>query len=338
MVPLLSAPAQRGLALARQHFPAAAAQLDAVLPRLLHPLLTDPTDPARWGASLLTDGGYPLEFTCTTRNDSIRYTLEVAPARAQPARRLAQALALVEPLLMRSLAQEPALALLTQVQASGGLRYGAWLGVRHAAHDTAYKLYAEVPPGGRALAVAYLNARLRRPVGVPGRAIVPQMIGWYPATGELEFYFRVEGLRPWELPALMHPLGLETSYATVFNAFERAHGRPMHQQLPGPVFGCSYTVAAAPTADAQPDASRLFSFYTFAETLFGPDAYAYRKLGRYFEQGGHAMAYYHALSAPTATHQAPWMHHGMFGVTVGPGTPAVVHVGLRPPSPAPDHD
>ncbi len=329
---VLSAPAQRGLDISRRHFPAATAQLDAALPRLLAPLLTDTADPARWGTSLLTDGGYPFEFTCTTRNDSIRYTLEVAPAKEEPARRLTQARELVEPLLGRGLADDPLLALLTKIQAPGGLRYGAWLGVRHTAHDTAYKLYAEVPPGGQATALAYLNARLQRPVGVPGRAIVLQMIGWYPATGELEFYFRVDELKPWELPALMQPQGLEAGYKTVLDAFQLAYGRPLHQQLPGPIFGFSYVLPA------EEPAPRLFSFYTFAETLFGADAHAHRKLGRYFDKCGVDMAYYRDLSGPTVAHEGHWTHHGMFGVTVGPGTPAVSHIGLRPPSATLSHD
>ncbi|MCC3158261.1 hypothetical protein LJ737_13515 [Hymenobacter sp. 15J16-1T3B] len=324
----LAAPALRGLEVARRHFPAAAPRLDAALPHLLQPLLTDTADPARWGASLLTDGGYPLEFTCTTLNDSIRYTLEVAPARDNPAARLAQACAVVEPLLGRSLADDPLRAVLAQVQAPGGLRYGAWVGVRHSARESSYKIYAEVPPAGQAAALAYLNPRLRRPVGVAGRPITVQMIGWYPATGELEFYFRVEGLKPWELPALMHPQGLDGSHKVVADAFQEAYGRPMHQQLPGPVFGFSYTV---PAAEAAP---RMFSFYTFADTLFGSDANARRKLARYFERRGCDMGHYLELSQPTLTHAGPWHHHGMFGVTVGAGTPAIAHIGLRPPAAA----
>ncbi|HEX8354983.1 MAG TPA: hypothetical protein VF611_18905 [Pyrinomonadaceae bacterium] len=326
---VLPSPIHLGVELSRRYFPAAAARMGEALPILLRPLLADADDPVRWGLSLLTDGGYPFEFTFTTSNDGIRYTLEIAPPRQSPGSRLTQALRVLRELGCESFDEE-GLAFLRQVQAGGNLRFGAWVGMRHNEGGSTHKVYAEVPPEGEAAAMEFLNSRLRRPVGVAGRFINLQMIGWQPATGGLEFYFRVYELRPWEMAALMHPLGLESSDKAVFELLQTVHGRPIHQRLPGPVCGFSYTLSPD-GGDVAAPSPRTFTFYTLSETMFGDDAKARRKLLRYFDGLGVDMDFYAEMSAPAALRPGRRTHHGMFGVTVGEGVAPVSHIGLRPP-------
>ncbi|WP_437593526.1 hypothetical protein [Sorangium sp. So ce1000] len=326
--PDLPVPIELGLELSRRYFPAAAARMRAALPVLLHPLLAAGDAPVGWGPSLLTDGGYPFEFTFTTRNDGIRYTLEVAPPRQKPGSRLARALEVLRELGCASFDEE-GLTLVRRAQAGGTLRYGAWVGVHHHEGGSSHKVYAEVAPQGEEAAMAWLNPRLCRPVGAAGRSITLQMIGWRPATGELEFYFRVRDLRPWELSALMHPLGLESCDKLLFEMLQKVYGRPLFQRLPGPVFGFSY--ALPPGGQPAAAATRRFTFYSLSETMFGDDAAARRKLMRYFHQLGCDMSYYAEMSAPAARSPGRRTHHGMFGVTVGEGVEPVSHIGLRPP-------
>lgn len=321
----LQTPIDRGVEISRRYYPAAAARMDAALPALLRPLLADGCDHARWGLSLLTDGGYPFEFTFTTLNEGIRYTLEVGIPGQKPQSRLEQARSLLRQVESGSF-DESGLAFLKQVQTGGALRYGAWVGMRHNEKDNACKVYAEVPPEGEATAMRLLNSRLRRPVGIAGRAIKLQMIGWNPATGELEFYFCVFELRPWEIAALMHPLGLESKDKLAIELFQTAYGRPMFQKLPSRICGFSYTLPFDASVRRQ-----TFSFYTFSEAIFGDDASAHRKLIRYFEKLGVDMAYYKEMSAPAIAHRGRWTHHGLFGVTVGQEIQPVSHIGLRPP-------
>lgn len=328
------APLQRALSVSHRHSPTAAATMESTLPILMRPLLTGMDDPARWGLSLLTDGGYPFEFTFTTAGDGIRYTAEIAPPRQEPSARLGQAIRLLAELGLPALPEEAeGLWLLRQVQA-GALRWGAWMGVRHSGGGKSlYKLYAEVSPEGEAAALGFLNSRLRRPVGGGQRAIQLQMVGWYPATGDLEFYFRVYDLRPWELGALLHPLGLEARERELFDLFQAAHGRPIYQALPGGAWGFSYSLPGG-----EEGGGSRFSFYTFAETLLGDDARARRKLLRLFERVGCAMDYYLEMSAPLADEHGCRSHHGLFGVTVGPEIPPIAHIGLRPPAGGDRHD
>jgi hypothetical protein len=319
----LPLPLRRALAVLRRHAPTQATAVRATLPTVLAPLLAAPDDPACWRLSLLTDGGYPCEFTFTTAGPEVRYTVEVGPPRQSPERRLDQALGLLA--RFGAPAADPdGLALLQRVQAEGGLRYGAWLGVRHRDAARAFKIYAEVPPGGAEAALAFVNPRLRRPVGVAGRSVDPRMIGWNPATGETELYFRVRGVRPWELGALADPAGLARRAPEVLRLFQAACGRPIYQRLPGHDYGFSYTLP-------RDGAGGAFTFYGFSEALFGGDAGAVRRLPDFFAGMGAEMETYRAMAAPLAGYRGDHTYHGLFGVTVAhEGAPAA-HVGLRPP-------
>jgi len=322
---LLPLALRRALRLAGRHAPAEAAAARAALRVALAPLLRAAGDPACWGLSLLTDGGYPCELAFTTRGGGVRYTVEVAPPRQPPHGRLDQARRVVER-LGGAVADPGALAGLRRVQAAGGLRYGAWLGVRHHGGETAFKVYAEVPPGGREAALALLEGGLRRPVGVAGRPAEPRMIGWNPATGETEFYFGVRGLRPWEIPALLDPAGLARRGPEVLRLLQAACARPIHPRLPGAEHGFSYALGPG---------SVSFTFYAFAGALFGDDARARRRLLALFAALDAPAEPYRQISAPVARHRGRWMHHGLFGVTVGPAGPPAAHVGLRPPGGSP---
>lgn len=324
----LPVPIHLGVEISRRYFPAAATRMSEVLPVLLRSLLIDVNDPVRWKLSLLTDGGYPFEFTFSTLNDGIRYTIEIAPPKQAPHSRLTHAHTLLQEFDNASFDEE-GFAFLKEVQNGGTLRYGAWIGVRHRENDTTFKVYAEVPPEGEATAMNFLNSRLCRPVGINGRLINLQMIGWYPVTGELEFYFRICEMRPWEIVGLMHPIGLESNNKILFELLQAVYGRPIYQKMPGSLCGFSYTLPLTETTDAS---TRTFSFFAFAETLFGDDAGAHRKLLRYFDRLGIDMSYYANLSAPTIRHRGRWTHHGMFGLTVGQDIAPISHIGLRPPN------
>ena len=287
--------------------------------------LAAPDDLPMWKLSVLTDDGYPFEFTFTTANDGIRYTVEIAPPRNTPAARLDQVEAMLQQLGV-PLGNEDTLPFLKQVQASGDIEYGAWMGVRHKRGRTAYKIYAEVPPQGRHLAETFLNQHLTRPVFVKDRPISLRMIGFYPATGEMEFYFHVFDLRPWEIIALMDPVGLGAHHQAVFDLFQKAYGKAMFRRLPAPVFGFSY--ALHPDV---PDYPGTFSLYTFVEAMFGNGAKSRHKLLRFFEDYHLPMYGYAEMSEPTMQQTGEWNHHGLFGVAVAEGMPPVVHVGLRPP-------
>ncbi|MEV0643636.1 hypothetical protein AB0I28_00085 [Phytomonospora sp. NPDC050363] len=323
-MPVLPPSIARAVEVSRRHFPAAAGDMEAALPVLLDPLLPA-GDSARWRLSPLTDGGFPFEMTFSTNGDGPSYTLEVGPGGTPPGARLARA---VE--LLAGVGGEPAddgtLARLTRWQARGGLTYGAWLGARHGPAGSDYKIYAEVPEAARARVAAHFRRRLGGPAVLPARRQEPQMVGWYPYGGGLELYARIHGLRPWELAALMSPLGLQSRAPAVLAVFEDVLGRPFGQRLPGPLFGYSYSLPA-------PGSGRgaAFSFFSFCEVLARGDAGIRRRLRGHWERRGACMDYYTDMSEPTTGHPGPWNHHGLLGVTVTDDAEPVSYVGLRPP-------
>jgi hypothetical protein len=314
----------RAIEVSHRHFPAQTGEMETVLPVLLGPLLPA-GDSARWRLSPLTDGGFPFELTLSTAGDGPRYTMEVGPADTAPAERLARALAMLAE-LGSATADHGMLDRLDRWQAMGELRFGAWLGARHGAAGSAYKLYTEVPAEAQPDVTAYLCSRLGRPPGLPGRRQEVQLLGWYPASGDLEVYFRVYDLRPWELGALMSPVDLAAQAPAVLAIFEDVFGRPFGQRLPGRLFGYSYGVPAAGSGRAA-----TFSFFSFCEALARDDAAIRRRLRDHWQRQGVGMDYYAELSEPTAGHRGRWNHHGLLGVTVAADATPVTHVGLRPP-------
>lgn len=317
----------RAVEVSRRHFPAGTGEMEAALPVLLGPLLPA-SESARWRLSLLTDGGFPFEMTFSTAGDGPRYTLEVGPGATPPGARLARSLELLAGLGCLP-ADDGTHAQLVRWQATGRLRFGAWLGARHSAAASAYKVYAEVPAAAQPDAAAYLCSRLGRPLALPGRRQEVQMAGWYPASGDVELYSRVHQLRPWELAALMSPVGLDALAPAVLAIFEDIYGRPFGQRLPGPLFGYSYGLPAPGSAHGP-----SFSFFGFCEAVAGDDASTRRRLRGHWQRQGACMDYYAEMSGPTAVHPGPWNHHGLLGVTVTAGAGPVTHIGLRPPEAA----
>ena len=307
--------------------PALAHQIEPTISELMQPLLARADHLPTWNLSQLTADGFPFEITFTTANDGLRYTVEIASPGIEAEKRLRQARDILLQLDIRGFDEET-YSFLQELQAGAPLKFGAWVGARHKPAGRDFKIYVEVPSVRAGVATAYLNRHLEAPVFIQDRAIELHMIGFYPASGALEFYFSVHGMKPWEIVALMHPVGLASRHEEVFNHFQWAHGRPIYQQLPGPVFGFSYSLTPH-----HPDHPPVFSLYTFAETLFGSDATARRKLLRYFSKTGANMGCYEAMSAPLVAEESPKNQHfhGLFGVAIGEGIPPVAHIGLRPP-------
>lgn len=315
---------RRAVDIATRHHPQLAATLAPSLQTLLAARLEHLDDMASWHLSRLTSDGYPCEFTFTTARDGVRCTLEAFPRALAPHARLEQALALLRP---HGAVDDELLGAVLDLQRNAPLAYGAWVGGHHTARGVEHKVYAEIPAGKRESATAFAERLLPQPFRTPGRPFRPCMIGLHLQRHAVEIYWEVNGLRPWELATLLAPIELQTKARIVLEQLELAHGKALHQQLPGPVFGCSHAVALSPPAEPQ------FTFYGLANVLFGNGAATRRRLLRYFEAIDADMSFYAEVSAPLMGQQDR-NHHGMFGLTVSEHGPVVACVGLRPPEEA----
>lgn len=144
-----------------------------------------------WRASALTDDGFPVEFSWSSRDESIRWTAEVAAAETSKRARIDLALEMLETLC----GHPPAPAqLVNQILGPTGqpdkMRFGAWIGGRHSDSANRYKLYAECPerlPPDQTGEVEWLEDSI-------ARRIDWRMVGVTTDGQVLEFYGRVSQL------------------------------------------------------------------------------------------------------------------------------------------------
>ncbi len=317
MEPLPHQALDRAVQIALRHHPVVASTLEPTLARLFAARLARPNDLASWRLSRLTPDGFPIEFSFTTDNDSVRYTLETFDRSLPPPERLDQALHLLGGKL-GTLRDE-----LAALQRGASLHYGAWVSARHKPGTVEHKVYVEV--ADRAAGAAFAARFLRQPMATPGRPFALRMVGLHLERQVIEFYWSIAGLRPWELVSVMAPVGLQGFAPGLLAELELAHGTALHQQLPVTVCGCSHSVALGGADD---DSS--FSFYALSDALFGTGAATRQRLLRYFRRKGVGMSDYEEMSEPVAN-QHTGNHHGLFGIAVARGRPPTGHVGLRPP-------
>lgn len=152
--------------------------------------------------SRLTADGSPVEFSFSSANSGLRYTVEVGGPEMADDRRIEAACGILERLGHRTPPAE-VVEEWCAMQASHSLRWGCWLGIRHQGTRETSKLYIEVPHGAR--------------ISV-GCAALPRsrlmMIGYESGTGRLEYYFRKKPLGEGDLQLLSDSAiaGLEELY------------------------------------------------------------------------------------------------------------------------------
>lgn len=335
------------------HLAAGAApdQADAAMKAVqtaMQALLEQPGDLPAWCLSTLTSDGFPCELTFTTTNDALRLTCETGPPRSGLHGRLKQVKALAArlaagggvsapvtspvtspvsgPVADTISGDEPVLRQVKSWQALGALEFGAWLGLRIRPDGrTGAKIYAEIPEAAQPAVLQDMAARFGVAPGLPGRSQSLRMIGFTPGEDTLEYYFAVHELQPWEIGALMHPVGLHARRQEVLPVFESALGRAMHHALPSPVFGFSYAL--------NPSAPPVFSFYAFADHLFRSDAAARTRILDFLQRHELKLEGYEAVSEPLQGEASGAHGHGLFGVALCADLAPVIHVGLRPPQP-----
>lgn len=140
-----SARLQRALGILLEDTPAPVARRTrSALETILRWTLESEWSEVMWSFSRLTGDGFPIEFTFSSTDEGITYDCEVASPEVPDEQRLLSAL---DTLNRLGQPRPPAeiVDLLSRIQASGALSYGAWIGGRHHVDGDRYKVYAEVP-------------------------------------------------------------------------------------------------------------------------------------------------------------------------------------------------
>lgn len=299
---------------------------------LMQDITTHPDPTAAWTYSRLNGNGAPLEFTFSSLDDELRYTVEVGGPDIAPERRLERAGALMARLEAGAFARD-AVAEMTALQVGGPLGWGAWLGVRHKPAGTVFKLYAEMPATVTPATKARLDDHFGDGPQVPGRAARLVALGRTLGDDRLEAYYRLDGLglENSELAAMLAPLGLADRADTLGGLMRSG------------IFGDAGPRRSLPNVDYGISLSTLpggkgpvVSVFAFAEDYIGGDGFVRHQMLYTAQERGWDLGAYRALSAPLAAQFRRAAHHNVIAFLVGPDPVAGMHISLSPPAPVID--
>jgi hypothetical protein len=261
-----------------------------------------------WRASSLTNTGFPVEMSWSSRDSSVRWTAEASGPDTPEGERLGAALQVLDGLGVSTgvpdwLTPQPGQA----------LRFGAWVGGRHDGEQDRYKLYVD-------MAGAELPAELLRPSiyhAIPTR-VIWRMAGIDQAAGTVEFYGRCQKPEIWEVERLLIRCGLDS--AAVVDLASHLTGRPCEDYLLPGTAGVSLTTLNGRLVAA--------GFFVQAGPLLGADATVSRRLRELAQRYGWDTAIYDAVLGNGGSDGSA--RHGMIGFGVAEDGRPWIQVGLRP--------
>lgn len=275
----------------------------------------------------LNKNGFPVEFTFNSLDDSLRYATEVAPAEVKGVERLSYAERLLTDLGVPLPADT--ITRLRQVQTSGALEWGAWIGVRHRPEGDHYKLYVQVSDSGSEVANEMIRSYFGAEPLLPNNTAQLVAIGEELGTSRTEFYFKIThpGLEYWEIGYLLRRFSLAERQVDLLSLMEETRGYSLNEQrpkLPATTYGFSLSVSS-------PDEPTVFSLFTFAGPLLGGDGQIRQKLLSLAGRRGWNFRNYAVLTEPLADWQEQNLHHNAIAFIVAPKGSLGLHISLSPP-------
>ena len=276
----------------------------------------------------LNMNGFPVEFTFASHDPSLRYTCEVGRPDLQPEHRLERAIQLLRQLGGRSSASDLWTSI-AQIQQAGPLKWGAWIGARHAMKGDRYKLYAQVPEPIPPLARTLINQYLEPLSGFDQTAFKLVAIGYPMDDSRIEFYFRFEdpSLHMGQVALLMQSLGYWHQYQPLKEAIRALRrdevGNPA--LLPEGTYGFS---VSCPLRQPEPP---IFSWFAYPIPLCGDDVATRDGVLDMAPHYHWDFAHYHALTRSMTVRRDRPPHHNAIALIVPPKGPLAMHVSLSPP-------
>jgi len=261
-----------------------------------------------WRASSLTNTGFPVEMSWSSRDTSVRWTSEASGPETPEGEKLGNALDVLQGLGVNTGVPDWLMP-----QPGQALRFGAWVGGRHDGERDRYKLYVD-------MAGAELPAELLRPSilhSIPSR-VIWRMAGIDGSAGTVELYGRVQRPEIWEIERLLIRCGLDS--ASVIDLASHLTGRPCDEYLLPGTAGLSLA-----TLDGRLVAA---GFFVQAGPVLGGDEAVSRKLRELAKRYGWDTAIYEAMLGNGAPDKPG--RHGMIGFGVSEDGKPWLQVGLRP--------
>jgi hypothetical protein len=303
--------------------PLSAERAEAALNFVLEGVYASPWQEVAWTFSRLTGDGFPVEFTFSSVDESIRYTTEVAGPEVDESERLDYALRHLAYLGAPQLS-ETVNGLLHNIQKFGPLRYGTWIGGRHGPANDSFKIYVEVPRTASVEADHFFCAFLGTEPLLSSPHAQLKIVGYEPNSSRIEFYFRADCVEPWEVSLLMKQSGLNSRVADLFHLIEEITRSSIQQALSTSQIGYSISVSYE-------GGPMVFSMFTTARALFGGDANTRRRFLEMAPRKGWNLRHYELVSESLAGRTGWNTWHSIVSFVTGFDGPLVLHIGLRPP-------
>lgn len=262
-----------------------------------------------WRASSLTNTGFPVELSWSSRDTSVRWTAEATGPETPEAERLNAAIS-----VMRDLGSDiNTVPDWLTPQPGQRLRFGAWVGGRHDANEDRYKLYVDL--SGTELPTWLLPPTIQH--ALPSR-IVWRMAGVYAETGVVELYSRLAKPKIWEIEWLLIHSGLDST--AIIDLASRLTNRPYDDYLLSGTAGFSLTIL-----DGRLHAAGCF---VNSSSLLGNDSAVAGKIRELAHHYGWNTQIYEAILG-NGEPEKPG-RHGMIGVGITADGNPWMQVGLRP--------
>jgi hypothetical protein len=275
-----------------------------------------------WRFSRLGAGGSPVEFSFTSTEPALRYTVEPAGPEVAAADRLPLSLELLGQVDPGRAVPAELLQLLAGAWNGAELAWGAWVGGRHTAEGSAFKLYAEVPPQRASLLQGWCLCE--GPL-LPGRRPRLEGIGFGLASQLVEFYYRADQLDAADLGALLRRTGLHARQPDLLGMLGELLGRPTRMGLPRMRYGFSIALDRS-------GPGRTVTLFCYTYEALGDDRRCRESVLCLADRHGWDFAPYQQVSAPLVGASGRHRHTVVAVSVASAGAPAVT-VALSPPEP-----
>ena len=321
----------RAAAIAAAWKPEVAARFQRTLGALTRGIAEAGESNTVWHGGTLNGDGAPVEFTFSTLDDALRYTVEIVGPGIVPAARLDR----IGQLLGEIGAPQAGLRLIEDfaaLQGQGTLRWGGWLGVRHHPCGDAFKLYAEVPPDAADRAAPLLPDGVEPRLRLAGaRQARIAAVGHTLGTDRREVYYALSpgAMTRAELAEMLAPVGLSGRAAALIDAARRLMIGGGRGGLPDIEYGLSLSTRSG---GKEPVAS----LFAFAGELLGGDGIVRMQTLAAAERQGWSLGCYAAMTAPIARRIDRCNHHNVIAVIAGQKPVLGMHFSLSPPLPVPE--
>lgn len=302
-------PLDRLLSRLRPVMPGAVERADRALGTVLAGICQSSWPEIAWRASSLTNTGYPVEFSWSSRDASVRWVAEVAGPEVSGCGKIALALQILHGFEGHSSCFSHLLP-----QPSQPLRFGAWIGGRHDGRHDRYKLYLDAANGS--VAKQFLPPGVLH--SVPSRTIW-RMLGLDADQGTIELYGRLAKPEVWEMERLMVHCGFSPDPVMDFSL--RLTGRPRDDFLLPGTAGISLTVRDGLLLAA--------GFFVHSGPLIGNTNAVSTRIRELARHHGWNTDIYDAMLGSDPPEKKPG-RHGMIGFGVAADSKPWMQIGLRP--------